>query len=52
MYYAGLDVSLKETFVSIINEKGHVVAEESISSEAHALCIYIAPKTAGLAPWM
>ncbi len=41
MYYAGLDVSLKETFVSIINEKGHVVAEESISSEAHALCIYL-----------
>lgn len=41
MYYAGLDVSLKETFVSIIDEKGHVIAEESIPSEVEPLCAYL-----------
>jgi hypothetical protein len=32
MYYAGLDVSLDETFVCIIDEEGKIVAEESVAS--------------------
>jgi hypothetical protein len=35
-YYAGLDVSLKETFVSIIDEKGGIVKEGIVSSRANA----------------
>ena len=40
-YYAGLDVSLKETFVSIIDEQGHLVKEGSVASESEALYSYL-----------
>ena len=46
-YYAGLDVSLKETFVSIIDEAGKIVKEGSVASESGALCSYL--KGAGFA---
>lgn len=40
-YYAGLDVSLKETFVSIVNEQGEIVQEDLVSSEVHNLSRYL-----------
>ena len=41
MYYAGLDVSLKETFVSIIDENGTIIHEQSVPSEVDALSTYL-----------
>ena len=40
-YYAGLDVSLKETFVSIIDEKGGIVKEGIVSSYPHEISRYL-----------
>lgn len=40
-YYAGLDVSLKETFISIIDSKGLVVKEAQISSDVSSLASYL-----------
>ncbi|GFR17605.1 IS110 family transposase [Trichonephila clavata] len=36
-YYSGLDVSLKETFISIVDEKGKIVKEEVVASESDAI---------------
>ncbi|RZI45610.1 transposase, partial [Rickettsiales endosymbiont of Peranema trichophorum] len=36
-YYIGLDVSLKETFINVINDKGKTVYECSVLSEADAI---------------
>jgi transposase len=41
MYYAGLDVSLKETFVCIMNDKGEVLAEDILPSDGDALSTYL-----------
>ena len=41
MYYAGLDVSLNETFVSIIDEEGRIVAEESVKTNVDDLSTYL-----------
>ena len=40
-YYAGLDVSLKETFVSIIDEKGEIVKEGFVGSYTDELWRYL-----------
>lgn len=40
-YYAGLDVSLKDTFISIIDERGKVVKEGSISSDKTSISAYL-----------
>jgi len=40
-YYAGLDVSLKETFVSIVDEKGKVMKEASIPSDGKSLTHFL-----------
>lgn len=40
-YYAGLDVSLKETFVSIINEQGEIVQEDFVGSDVKELSTYL-----------
>jgi transposase len=40
-YYAGLDVSLKETFVSIIDENGTIIHEQSVPSDVDALSTYL-----------
>jgi transposase len=40
-YYAGLDVSLKATFISIIDERGKVVKEGSVSSDKASLSAYL-----------
>ncbi|WCR54519.1 MAG: hypothetical protein PG981_001541 [Wolbachia endosymbiont of Ctenocephalides orientis wCori] len=36
-YYSGLDVSLKETFISIVDEKGKIIKEEVVASESSAI---------------
>ncbi|MDN5248387.1 MAG: transposase [Wolbachia endosymbiont of Tyrophagus putrescentiae] len=36
-YYSGLDVSLKETFISVVDEKGKIVKEEVVVSESKAI---------------
>lgn len=41
MYYAGCDVSLKETFVSIVDKDGKIVTEQSVASDVHALSTYL-----------
>lgn len=40
-YYAGLDVSLTETFVSIIDERGDIVKEDVVSSYPEELSTYL-----------
>ncbi len=40
-YYAGLDVSLKETFVSIIDEKGKIIKEAMIETDVEKLADYL-----------
>lgn len=41
MYYAGLDVSLKETSVCIIDEDGTIVAEQSVPTTVDELSAYL-----------
>lgn len=41
MYYAGLDVSLNETFVSIIDGEGTIVAEKIVSTNVDDLSSYL-----------
>lgn len=40
-YYSGLDVSLKETFISIVDEKGKIVKEGVVASESKAIAEYL-----------
>lgn len=40
-YYAGLDVSLKDTFISIIDERGKVVKEGNVGSDVASLSAYL-----------
>ncbi|UXX40362.1 IS110 family RNA-guided transposase [Wolbachia endosymbiont of Oryzaephilus surinamensis] len=40
-YYSGLDVSFKETFVSIVDEKGKIVKEEVVASESSAIAEFL-----------
>lgn len=41
MYYAGLDVSLNETFVSIIDAVGEIAAEKSVPTNVDDLSAYL-----------
>lgn len=40
-YYAGLDISMKETAVCIVDEKGKVVEELKVPSEPNAIAQYL-----------
>jgi len=40
-YYAGLDVSLKDTFVSVVDEDGNVVKEKMVSTNSKSLSGYL-----------
>jgi transposase len=40
-YYAGLDVSMKETFVCVIDQSGKRLCEKSISTEPKAIFSYL-----------
>lgn len=45
-YYSGLDVSLKETFITIIDQNGDLVTEQTVNTSAEA--IYTPLKATGL----
>lgn len=49
IYYAGLDVSLEETSVCVVDEKGHVVQETKVASEWEAIAKVLQPIAASLA---
>lgn len=61
-YYAGLDVSLEETAVCVIDGEGAVVAEAKVASEPAAIAAYLEPwsgaltkvghEAGGLSPWL
>lgn len=61
-HYAGLDVSLEETAVCVIDEAGEVVAERLVASEPEALGSYLSAwagslrkvglEAGGLTPWL
>jgi len=61
-YYAGLDVSMEETAVCVIDGEGTVVAEAKAASEPAAIAAYLGPwsgslarvghEAGGLAPWL
>jgi len=40
-YYVGLDVSVKETSVCIVNQDGDILAEKSVSSEPESIFQYL-----------
>ncbi|WP_353269613.1 IS110 family transposase [Wolbachia endosymbiont (group A) of Myopa testacea] len=40
-YYSGLDISLKETFVSIVDKKGKIVKEGVVASESKSIAEYL-----------
>ncbi len=46
-YYSGLDVSLKETFISIVDEKGKIVKEEVVASKSDAIAKYLLDQSKG-----
>ena len=41
MYYVGLDVSMKKTFICILNEKGKIVHEGIENSDPHLIADYL-----------
>jgi len=61
-YYVGLDVSVKETAVCIVNTDGKIIAEKSVLSEPDALADYFAEQgmplekigleAGSLSPWL
>ena len=61
-YYAGLDVSLEETAVCVIDAEGQVVAESKVASESEAIAGFLSPwsrslvrvgqEAGGLSPWL
>lgn len=44
-YYTGLDVSLKTTFISIVDEKGRIVKEGEVETEAEAITQFLSTMT-------
>lgn len=61
-YYAGLDVSLEETSVCVVDGEGSIVAEAKVVTEPEAIAAYLAPwsgslvyvghEAGGLSPWL
>ena len=61
-HYAGLDVSMEETAVCVIDAEGVVVAEAKVASEPQAIAAYLGPwsrslariglEAGGLTPWL
>jgi len=45
--YVGMDVSLKETSICVVNDKGRIVSEGTVISEPSAIAAFIKTKAAG-----
>ena len=46
-YYVGLDVSLKQTSICVVNQVGSVVREGVVDSEPEAIAAFVRSKTPG-----
>ncbi len=61
-HYAGLDVSMEETAICVVDDGGVVVAEMRVASEPQAIAVAFAPwretlvkighEAGGLSPWL
>lgn len=61
-YYAGLDVSMEETAVCVIDAEGGIVAEAKVASEPESIAAFLSPwsgslvkvahEAGGLSPWL
>ena len=45
--YVGMDVSLKETSICVVNDKGEIVSEGTVTSEPEAIAAFIKTKAKG-----
>ena len=46
-YYVGLDVSLKQTSICVVDQTGSVVREGVVDSDPEAISVYVQVKGAG-----
>ena len=46
-YYVGLDVSLKQTSICVVDQSGSVVREGVVDSDPEAISVYVRSKCAG-----
>src|SRR6478752_9375452 len=46
-YYVGLDVSLKQTSICVVDQSGSVVREGVVDSDPEAFSVYVRPKAPG-----
>src|SRR3977135_2700488 len=46
-YYVGLDVSLKQTSICVVDQSGSVVREGVVDSDPEAISVYVRSKTPG-----
>lgn len=44
-YYTGLDVSLKTTFISIVDDKGQIVKESEVETSAESISSYLSSQS-------
>jgi predicted nuclease with RNAse H fold len=48
VHYVGLDVSLKQTSICVVNETGFVVREGAVASDPEAIAAFVRSKALGL----
>jgi transposase len=46
-YYVGLDVSLKQTSICVVDQSGSVVREGVVDSDPEAISVYVRSKGTG-----
>jgi transposase len=46
-YYVGLDVSLKQTSICVVDQTGSVVRESVVDSDPEAISVYVRSKAPG-----
>ena len=46
-YYVGLDVSLKQTSICVVDQRGSVVREGVVDSDPEAISVYVRSKAPG-----